>query len=103
MHHLITDNIDEIKRLCERYDVQAMYLFGSARADDSHIDEDSDIDILVSFKNNSFEKYTDNYFELHQKLEQILGRNIDLVTENSLKNPYFIQQVNETKELLYAA
>ncbi|NJB81929.1 putative nucleotidyltransferase, partial [Wenyingzhuangia aestuarii] len=30
-------------------------------------------------------------------------RKIDLVTEKSLKNPYFIESINESKELIYEA
>lgn len=63
----------------------------------------SDIDILISFKDISIEKYTDNYFELHYKLEELFNRKIDLLTENSLSNPYFIESIEETKQLLYAA
>ena len=32
-----------------------------------------------------------------------LGRKVDLLTENSLSNPYFIESIEETKQLLYAA
>ena len=103
MHHLINDKKDALKKLCEQYDVQAMYLFGSAVENEINNNSDSDIDILISFKDISVEQYTDNYFNLHKKLEELFGRKIDLVTQNSLKNPYFIQQVNDTKELLYAA
>ena len=66
-------------------------------------DENSDIDILVSFKELSIAKYTDNYFDLHYKLEELFDRKIDLLTENSLSNPYFIESIEETKQLLYAA
>jgi predicted nucleotidyltransferase len=51
----------------------------------------------------TIEKYTDNYFALHEELEKLFDRKIDLVTENSLSNPYFIQGIDETKQLLYAA
>jgi hypothetical protein len=63
----------------------------------------SDIDILILFKDLSIEKYTNNYFELHYKLEELFNRKIDLLTENSLSNPYFIESIEETKQLLYAA
>ena len=78
-----------------------MYVFGSACTD--KFNKNSDIDILVAFKDISIEKYTDNYFELHYKLEQLFGRKIDLLTENSLSNPYLIKSIEETKQLLYAA
>lgn len=98
---VIKDKIDDLKKLCQKYDVKTMFVFGSASTD--KLKEDSDIDILVSFKKISVEKYTDNYFDLHYQLEALFNRKIDLITENSLSNPYFIQSIEETKQLLYAA
>jgi hypothetical protein len=101
MHRLIENKKDQLVKLCETYDIKTMYVFGSAVSE--QFSEDSDIDFLISFKDIPFEKYTDNYFELHYKLEELFGRNIDLVTENSLSNPYLIMSIEETKQILYAA
>ena len=101
MHGFLKDKINELKRLCQDYDVKTMYAFGSVCTD--KFNDKSDIDILISFKDISIEKYTDNYFELHYKLEELFNRKIDLLTENSLSNPYFIESIEETKQLLYAA
>jgi len=101
MQKFILDKIKELKKLCETYDVRTLYIFGSASTD--KFNNSSDIDILVSFKDISIEKYTDNYFELHYRLEELFERKIDLITENSLSNPYFIESIEETKQLLYAA
>ena len=78
-----------------------MYVFGSAVTSD--FSESSDVDILISFKDISFEKYTDNYFELHDALVKLFQRKVDLITERSLSNPYFIESIEKTKQLLYAA
>jgi uncharacterized protein len=56
---------------------------------------------LVSFENMRPEDYAENYFLLAENLEEILGRDVDLVTINSLSNPYFIQSVEESKTLIY--
>lgn len=101
IQRIIEDKIDTLRELCKTYDVKRMYVFGSVCTD--KFNETSDIDILISFKDISIEKYTDNYFELHYKLEKLFNRRIDLLTENSLSNPYFIESVEETKMLLYAA
>jgi len=45
--------------------------------------------------------YADNYFEVAEKFELILNRPVDLITDKSLKNPYFIDSVNQSKTLLY--
>jgi hypothetical protein len=101
MVRIIEDKLDILKELCQNYDVKEMYVFGSACSD--KFNDTSDIDILISFNDISIEKYTDNYFDLHYKLENLFNRRIDLITENSLSNPYFIESIEETKQLLYAA
>ena len=101
MQALIENKVKALKKLCVAYDVKAMYLFGSAST--NTFTSDSDVDILVAFKDISIEKYTDNYFNLHTKLEKLFGRKIDLITENSLSNPYFIENIEKTKQLLYAS
>ncbi len=101
MQGFIKEKLDDLKKLCQDYDVKTMYVFGSVCTD--KFNDKSDIDILISFKDISIEKYTDNYFELHYKLEELFNRKIDLLTENSLSNPYFIKSIEETKQLLYAA
>ena len=101
MNRIVTDRIDELKRLCNTYNVKSMYVFGSVCTD--HFNEKSDIDILISFDNLSIEKYTDNYFDLHYKLQDLFDRKIDLLTDKSLANPYFIKKIEQTKQLIYAA
>lgn len=101
MQQLIKDKLEDLKKLCQDYDVKTMYIFGSVCT--KQFNDASDIDLLISFKEISIEKYTDNYFELHHKLEALFDRKIDLLTENSLSNPYFIAEIEDTKQLLYAA
>ena len=101
MNKIITDRINEIIRLCVAYNVRNLYAFGSVC--NTKFTDLSDIDLLVAFdKNNTIEKYTDNYFELHYQLERLFKRKIDLITENSLSNPYLIQTIDQTKQLIYA-
>jgi predicted nucleotidyltransferase len=101
MDRIVLDRLDELKRLCNIYSVKSMYVFGSVCTD--KFNDNSDIDILISFDNISIDKYTDNYFELHYKLEDLFGRKIDLLTDKSLSNPYFIKGLEQTKQLIYAA
>jgi len=48
-----------------------------------------------------FGEYADNYFDLAEKLENLLKKPIDLITLQSLKNPYFIESVDKSKKLIY--
>ena len=101
MLSIIENKKPELQQLCEKYAVKSMYLFGSASK--GKFNSESDIDILISFQELPLEQYTENYFELHEALETLFGRKVDLVTERSLSNPYFIQSIDQTKQLLYAA
>ncbi len=92
---------EDLTKLCIQYEVKTMYFFGSICTE--RFDKNSDVDILIGFKDLSIEKYTENYFELHYALEKLFSRKIDLLTENSLSNPYFIKRVNESKQLVYVA
>lgn len=46
-------------------------------------------------------EYSDNYFNLLFRLRDFLGREVDLISETSLKNPYLIRSVNRTKQIIY--
>lgn len=101
MNKIVADKIEVLRQLCNTYKVKTMYVFGSVCTD--KFNENSDIDILISFDNLSIDQYTDNYFDLHYKLQDLFGRNIDLLTDKSLSNPYFIKGLEQTKQLIYAA
>ncbi len=102
MNKLIVDKLPELIGLCEQYAINSLYLFGSAAS--RGFTPKSDLDFLVSFSDDlSIAEYTDNYFLLHEALRNLFGRKIDLVTQNSLSNPYFIEEVERTKQLIYAA
>ncbi len=102
MQNINENTIKELKNICSSLDVKRLYIFGSAVSGD--FKEKSDIDILISFDENlPIEQYTQNYFELHYKLRELFKREIDIVTERSLSNPYFIDNIEKTKKLIYEA
>jgi len=99
MQRLILDNIDEIKILCRAHKVKTLFAFGSVCTD--RFSDKSDIDLLISFEQMDYADYADTYFDLADKFEDLFHRPVDLVTDKSLSNPYFIDSVNQTKTLLY--
>jgi uncharacterized protein len=99
MNPLLEYNLEKIKLYCRQHDVEKLYAFGSATTD--HFSESSDVDLIVKFKNLPFDQYTDHYFSLIEILEKLLNRRVDLMTENSLSNPYLIKKINQTKALIY--
>ena len=96
---IVDRNIEELKRLCIMYNVEKMYLFGSAL--NSNFNKESDIDLLVKFKFIELSKYFDNYMGFKENLEKLFGREVDLVEEQTLRNPILINSINKSKELIY--
>jgi len=102
MIKLIEHNLDAIIGLFDAHQVSRAYVFGSALT--SHFNENSDIDILVTFKDSiQLMDYSDNYFNLKMKLEDLLKRQVDLVSSKSLKNPILKESIDKSKVNLYAA
>lgn len=63
----------------------------------------SDLDFLVDFDTAPELSRADQYFGLLDALKALFAREVDLVTIPSLRNPYFIRAVNDTRRTLYAA
>ena len=74
-------------------------MFGSVLTD--KFNENSDIDFIVKFEKIPFEEAPGNYFGMIDSLEALLGRKVDLVVQDSISNPFFKQNVDRTKKLIY--
>jgi len=99
MNSIINENINKIKDVCERHHVLSLSVFGSALTE--KFNKNSDVDLLVSFKPLEFGEYADNYFQTAESFEKIFNRPVDLVTDKSLSNPYFINSINANKRQIY--
>ena len=100
MKPFLTEKLPELQQKCKAFGVKRLFVFGSVVG--NNFGPKSDIDFLLAFNENlSIEEYTNNYFLLHDFLENLFGREVDIVTENSLSNPYFIKQLNQSKQLIY--
>lgn len=96
METLVSDKLDSIKLLFQKYRTESAYLFGSAAS--GSMTEESDVDFIFSFPADmDFDEYADNYFALANALEKLLGKKVDLVAEKTLKNPYLIQSIEKSK------
>ncbi|MBU0697125.1 MAG: nucleotidyltransferase domain-containing protein [Bacteroidetes bacterium] len=96
---ILANKVVDLKMLCEIHSVEKMYLFGSAVT--SNFNSKSDIDLLVKFKKIELFDYFDNYINLKEKLKILLGRDVDLLEEQALKNPILIKSINNSKQLVY--
>ena len=98
----IGEQADELKRLCVRYGVQRLDLFGSVAKGRDEADK-SDLDFLVEFQPAALSTYADAYFGLLEALGRLFGRPVDLVVESAIWNPYFLQSVEHTRIPFYEA
>ncbi len=92
-------NIDFINELCEEHNVEKLYLFGSVLTD-SFTDQ-SDVDIMVTFKPFDLSLYLINYLDLKDKLKLLFGREVDLLESQTLRNPVLIRNIEKSKKLVY--
>jgi uncharacterized protein len=97
--NLIEKNIENINKLCSRYNVSELYVFGSVLTE--RFNNQSDIDLLVDFDDMDVFNYADNYFDFKFALEEILNRKIDLLEKKAIKNPFLKKSIDSSKKLIY--
>ena len=101
---LIELNLHQIIDLCKKHKVKSLAVFGSILTD--RFNDESDVDLLVDYEDYDRDNpqeidYGSNFLDLQDSLESLLKRNVDLVVGSSLKNKYFINNVNRTKIAIY--
>jgi predicted nucleotidyltransferase len=90
----------DLARFCHRWKVRELSIFGSALGDD--FGADSDVDVLVSFASGAEWSLLD-LVGMRDELADLLGREVDLVEQEALKNPFRRAAILKSKRVLYAA
>ena len=98
---LIEIHLDKIIELCRKFHVRKLWVFGSILT--NRFNEGSDIDLCVDFDwdNISLMDAADNFFDFQYALEDIFGRKVDITDDSSVRIPYFREELNETRRLIY--
>jgi len=91
----------DIRILCQKNKIKTLYAFGSILTD--RFTDKSDIDLIVDIDSIDPLDYADNYFNLKFALEELLKRQIDLLENKAIKNPYLRDNIDNSKILLYAS
>lgn len=99
---LVESKRADLARLCKRYHVRRLELFGSACAP-GFDPVTSDLDFLVEFQGVPEGEHANCYFGLLEGLEAMFGRAVNLVEAKAIDNPYFLAAIERTREVLYAA
>jgi predicted nucleotidyltransferase len=101
MISLIEQSKPALAELCRRFKVNRLFVFGSGVNGrfDPHT---SDLDFVVELDDRQPNKsYADRYLGFAEALERLFGRRVDLLTEQSIRNPYLRREVKATRELVY--
>lgn len=75
----------ELDRFCQQWKIAEFYLFGSVLREDFR--SDSDIDVMVSFEENAPWGLLE-FVRMKRELQTLLGREVDLVTKNSIEESH---------------
>ncbi len=103
MHAIVREHHrDALILLCRRYYVSRLEVFGSAATDRFDV-ERSDVDLLVELDLSAPLGGLEQFFGFKHAAERLLGRRVDIVNPAFIRNSYFRQCVDETRELVYAA
>ena len=91
--------MQRIVELCKIHKVNKLYVFGSILT--NRFNEKSDVDFIVDFNKNEVSDYFDNFFEFKYSMQDLLNREVDLLEEQSIKNPYLKENIDLSKTLIY--
>jgi uncharacterized protein len=103
MHRQIAEKRLAIAELCRRYGVRRLEVFGSAARGLDFDDTSSDADFLVEFSNERKLDPLEEFFGLRAELSALLHRKVDLVEPGRIRNPYLLNDINQAREMVYAA
>ena len=97
--NLIQNYSKEIENLCKTHKVKSLHAFGSVLTENFNVK--SDLDFVVDFQQIDVLDYGDNYYSLKFALEDIFNRNVDLLEQKAIVNPFFLKTINQNKKLIY--
>jgi len=91
-----------LSELCQRCRVAQLDVFGSAMRDDFD-PKRSDLDFIVHFQDEHASGIFHRYLDFVDELKQLFRRSVNLLTEAMIKNPYFHEEIEETRQVIFDA
>ena len=102
MYRAVEEKKAELIRLCVAHHVRRLALFGSA-ATNRFDPAASDLDFLVEFRPLPPAEHAEHFFGLMEDLQSRFGLPVDLVEPAPIRNPYFLEAIEESRVDLYDA
>jgi predicted nucleotidyltransferase len=100
MHYIIENHLSELQKICKSFNVKRLYVFGSLGNDTFDINR-SDVDLIVELDEKDPIEKGETLMILWNKFEDLFGRNVDLLSNTNVRNPYLQQGIDETKKIIY--
>ena len=91
-------NHNQVVEACREFGIRRLEVFGSSVRSPAAA---RDVDLLVDFGDHPVKGFSSAFFGFKEKLEQVFGKPVDIITGDSLGNPYFRQSVEASKQLVY--
>lgn len=89
---------NKVAAFCRQWKIREFSLFGSVLRDDFR--SDSDVDVLVSFEPDA-EWSLLEFAQIREELTALIGRDVDLVEKEAMRNPFRRKEIFFTREVLY--
>ena len=99
LQQIIQSRNSEFLSICQSHHVETLYAFGSSVTDRFHAD--SDIDLLITVDKEDPLERGEALLSIWDQLEAFFQRQVDLLTDSSIKNPILRKNIDQTKVLLY--
>jgi predicted nucleotidyltransferase len=99
---MLTEKLPELERLCKLHGVRRLEVVGSAAREVDFDPVRSDIDLLVEFEPGRLPGLS-AFFKLREAIETTVGRQVDLLMLEAVRNPYLRANLERHRRLLYAA
>ena len=91
---------ETLSEFYRKWKITELGIFGSFLREDFH--DQSDIDVLLSFSPDS-EWSLLHLVEMQQELSDLMGREVDIVEKEALKNPFRRRGILKNVQVLYEA
>ncbi len=102
MNAVIEEKMETLADLCRNYAVSKLEIFGSG-ATGAFDPDKSDLDFLVAFEPATPVVHAERYLGLLAAMQDLFDRNVDLVEIAAIKNPYFAEDIESDRKVVYAA
>jgi uncharacterized protein len=89
---------ERLESFCHKWRVRELSLFGSVLRDD--FGPESDVDVLVSFADDAPWSLWD-LTAMGDELAALVGRPVDLVEKEGLRNPFRRHTILKTRKVIY--